>query len=97
MADIEKGILDDFLPDINLIKNHTDSRSPYYYDKIFLMSMFIAQELIFNLKNQKTQHSDKYKHINHTINEVLAGKLKDEPLEIAEELVDKLDFSKIEE
>lgn len=39
MADIEKGILEDFLPDINLIKNHTDSRSPYYYDKIFLISM----------------------------------------------------------
>lgn len=92
MADIEKGILDDFLTDINLIKNNTDSRSSYYYDKIFLMAMFIAQELLFNLENQKAQHSEKYKHINRAINEVLAGKLNDKPLEIIEEFVDKLDF-----
>ncbi|STZ07480.1 Uncharacterised protein [Moraxella caprae] len=92
MADIEKGILEDFLPNINLIKNNKDSRSSYYYDKIFLMAMFIAQELLFNLKNQKHQHSEKYKHINRAVNDVLAGKLKDEPLEIVEEFVDKLDF-----
>lgn len=92
MADIEKGILEDFLPNINLIKNNKDSRSSYYYDKIFLMAMFIAQELLFNLKNQKHQHSEKYKHINRAINDVLAGKLKEEPLEMVEEFVDKLDF-----
>lgn len=92
MADIEKGILDDFLPDINLIKNHTDSRSPYYYDKIFIMSMFIAQELLFNLENQKVQYSEKYKHINRAVNDVLANKLNNKVLEIQGEFADKLEF-----
>lgn len=92
MADIENGILDDFLPAINLIKNDTDSRSPYYYDKIFLIAMFIAQELLFNLENQKYQNSEEYKYINRAVNEMLIGKLKDEPLEINEEMIDKLVF-----
>lgn len=92
MADIEKDILEDFLPNINLIKDNEDSRSSYYYDKIFLTAMFIAQELLFNLPNQKTRHSEQYKHINRAVNEVLANKLKDEVLKIEPEFTDELEF-----
>lgn len=54
--------------------------------------MFIAQELLFNLENQKVQYSEKYKHINRTVNDVLANKLNNKVLEIQGEFADKLEF-----
>lgn len=89
---VEGDIWGQLIELINLIMNDETSRSPYYYDKIFLMAMFIAQEVVLGVSGYKLQKLHTFRHIDRAVDEVLANKLDDETLEIDEDLSGNLEF-----
>lgn len=86
------GIWNDFISTLNLIKNHKDSQDVFHCDEIFLMSMFIAQELVLGIAGHKLQNLPSFEYVNRAVDETLANKLNNEVLNISEGLIDKLDF-----